>query len=319
MALSQTAQQALANATKQQLDALNNALKPQIEDLMRVHMGNLIRKVIAATPPFEGHGNRGTGGRPKGALTGIQNIKSDLKKVFSTVRSVPFKQLVANRDWEAMAAYGMKFRNPELERAFNEKRIDPLNEAFVRKFTVLANTDMFIKENEMSKTYSMFRKNGVLKPPTTQKFLVKNNNVINDRARDVARGIGKMVGGWHMAASQLGIKGINKSPFSGNASGSGELKSAGDKYSMTVTNDYGDFGHILSSSIDCQKLINDTAHDLESDVQMLVESEINRVLSTGKQSPRPLPQPPRLNPASMGKRGNTPNQPRPNPGAGRKP
>lgn len=322
MPLSQGAQQALAGATQQQINALNAALVPQIENLMRNHMGNLIRKVIAATPPYASHGGVGTGGQAKGLATGTKNIRSDLKKVFSTVRSVPFRQLVMNRDWEAMAAYGMQFKNPALEQAFRDKKIGPLEQAFTRKYATMANIDAYIQETDMSQVYARYRKNGVLKPPTAQKFLVKNKGVIDNRARDMARGIGKMVGGWHMAAAQLKIPGIGKSPLPGLAAGSGEMKSSvdrsGGKFSITATNAYGDFANILSSKVDCQKLINDTAHDLEMDVQMLVEHEVNRLLQTGQSSPKPPPQPPRLNPASQGRGKPAPQPPRLNTGGGGK-
>lgn len=304
MQLPQGAESLLANLTPQQVGQIQKQIEVVVERLMKDKAEWLIGEVIKATPPFAKANNVTSGGKPAGIAMAREYIRRDVEKIFSTVRSVPFRQLVANRDWEAMAAYNLKFTNPNLENAFMNKNIWTLDAAFQHKFTALANTDMYIKQQEMERIHRQYRKNGKLVPPTSQRFLVKDKNTIKDYARGVYDSIGKMVSGWFIAAKSINITSF-RNPFSGQGNGSAVWNKKGE-FSLTITNGYGNFNKILENNIDCQKLVETATAQLENEIEQEINIIINNLMQTGQTMPQrnfPLAKPASVAKAGGGAKG----------------
>lgn len=260
--------------------SIEKEIEKIIDSVVRKKGEEILLKVIEHTPPFAKHMSYNTGGKVMGRKTAFENIMSDLNRIFKPVRSVPFANLVANKDWEAMAAYNLNWKSPRLQTAFNKGDQSQLDKAFLAHKRIGLEIGAYAQESEMRAIHQASRQPDGRTGYRNIPRLVKNQIAIKEYAKIVNESVGKMVGGWYEAAKQLGFTKIKKNPFIHNGAGSGKIsKQKGGEYEMIMSNRYGDANKFLSGNLDCQALVDKAAKEIEAEVNIRITDLINSKLN----------------------------------------
>lgn len=260
---------------------------------MRDEMGRVIEKVIEASPPVA----------QGGLQAGVSRLQGEINKVFQPIRSEWFSDVVAQGQWEPVAAYRFVFRSKRLEDAFNRRQLGVLDRAFndvsARDSNVVINWAGAEPRAELHR--SQRGPDGRIMPNNTV-FYTADKHGINKYVATVAKSIGKMVSGWYQVLNQLGRS--VKSPFPGKGDGRVEFSNDKNILSLTATNETGNFNDMLSRTVHPQQLIMAAAQNCERRANAMIQGKADPGKGLMGQPSPPMqgPQASAANPAgSIGK------------------
>lgn len=217
-----------------------------------------VKKCITATPPFPS-GSK-AGGQAEGIKSGLEALEHDVRKVFKPANSLTFKQVLATKDWTAIAAYNFKFNNPELKKALDGRKYDVLEAAFKLKANAIIEKAQFVDAPTQELHQSQRGADGRV-ANGNRVFYVRQQAEIMNYVRRGMDSVGKMVGGWYIALRGLGLSVV--SPYPAQGLGSADIASSGGVgFTVTATNELGNFNGMLVANMDVQAAVDAAAQEV---------------------------------------------------------
>ena len=237
---------------------MNQQVPLLAKEYSKIALQEAVKKCILNTPPFPS-GNK-TGGQSEGIKSGLESLEHDVKKVFKPVETLSFKQVLATQDWNAIAAYNFKFRNPELKKALDGRNYNALEAAFKLKAAAVIEKAQFVDVPTQSLHQSQRGTDGRV-ISGNKVFYVKQQAAILDYIRRGMDSVGKMIGGWYIALRGLGVGVVSPYPAQGSG-GADIVNTGGIGFTVSAYNDLGNFNGMLTANMDVQAAVDAAAQEV---------------------------------------------------------
>lgn len=229
------------------LRALENRMRSGQKGIFRREGGKFAKQLFNHTLPNNLDGKAGGEGR----------VIRDTRKIFKPVRSMPFAAYVHAKNWQGVAGYDFRFKNPKFNEYLDNQDYERLpyvlHKTMASEYMAQANAaNDFIDEP----TREMHKQGRQPLLPytgrTTKTFYVKGKKargVINTYANLARYAVGKMSGGWRTAAGQLG-ESLAGMTFVGKGIGWGAVWRESNATVLEVGNAYANFNYYADRSGD---------------------------------------------------------------------
>lgn len=263
----------IKDGTDEVMKMLPNALKQYVV--------GVLKELLDKSYPAPGNDPTSGGGNTDAALKqGQDNLRAEINSAFTTWDKTSIGDLVMARNEAVLWNLNnqISWRNPRMQKAFDNRDINYLYEAFRSKgWQEPSNTTDFQDEPNLQ-THARLRdaQTGAilagLKANKNLRVSVRDRQVIENFILSRQQSIGTMAGGWIKALTALGYSATDK--FGGNGHGGAEVKDGG--LTIKAYNRLGDYNGMISKD----GIIENTVRTHSEILKQTLQKEVDRILNS---------------------------------------
>jgi len=198
----------VSNKVPERMKRLDKGMKYSLGKQLMESCKQLLRTIIAHTPPFEG--KQGTGGTEQADKSGMKREERFIRSAFMPLSSEKFGNLIMARNDKALWNYeNIVWREANCEDAWNERNMDKLYAIFqAAGWPAQENNTPYFSDVTEAQLGAILSTQGAAKDASAHnpsvRAYVKNRAVIEKMVAFKQKTVGVVNAGWKACLSQLG-------------------------------------------------------------------------------------------------------------------